>query len=405
MRSIVYSLASVLGAIVLASAFGVSAQETTRATAIVFSTGDLDRADLTRIDMGIRQGMREREGLRYVYVADALSADAADQSLVEALDLLDQLSVGLQADPWPLQYKRSSSVVETLRQNLSLVKRSDLARAMAYQAVSACALGRDDECEQIMRDVFTFRIDFRPEEHGIPPRFLDQFDKALRDVQISPLHFVTIDSVPSGLEVFVDGSSKGVTPKEIDVSMGLHYITVRGFGYDKHVKEVRVEGPARHVLEPSESERALLIERERDGLLSEMGSERAGQITAGMDSYLSVSQVAVGRVDTDLKLEIWLYDLRTKALLSSVEGSLKSASLSDDAMALAAELYEGVDLGGALTLEEEESDEGEAIYEQWWFWTGIGAVVLGGAITAIALSSGSDPDVPDGTLRLTPRLD
>lgn len=407
MTGIRSNLIYVVGALLVAAVAPAhsAAQEQARATAIVFSTGDLERADLTQIDIGLRQGMREREGLRYVYVADALSVDAASAELAEALELLDQIAVDIQAAPWQQQYRRAASVVETLRANLSLVKRSDLARAMAYQAVAACALARKDECRSILRDVYTFRMDFRPEEHGVPPRFIEAFDDALREVQISALHFVTIDSVPSGLEVFVDGSSKGVTPLEVDVSSGLHYLTARGFGFDKYVKEVRVEGPARHVLEPAESERALLIDKERAGLLDEMGSERAGRITAGMGSYLSVSQVVVGRIGQSMELELWLYDLRTKALLAEIRGQLEPDQLGVGAAALGKKLYEGVDLGGALTFEEDSGGDGEEIYEQWWFWTGIGAVVIGGTITAIALSSGSDPDVPEGTLRLTPRLD
>lgn len=381
------------------------AQERTRATAIIFSTGNLAREELTQIDIGLRHGMRKRDGLRYVYVADALSVDAADQELAEALDLLDEIGVDIQAAPWPQQYKRANSVVTTLRANLSLVKRSDIARAMAYQAVAACALGRDEECERILRDVYTFRMDFRPEEHGVPPRFVPEFEKVLREVQISPLHFVTIDTVPTGLEVFVDGRSQGVAPVEVDMSSGLHFLTARGFGYDKYVKEVRIEGPSRHVLEPAQSERALLIDKERDGLLAEMGSERAGSITAGMASYLSVSQVVVGRVGPEMELELWLYDLRTKVLLSTVAGPLQAEQLADDATLLGKRLYEGVDLGGALAFEESSPEEGDSIFEQWWFWTGIGAVVVGGTITAIALASGSDPDVPEGMLRLMPRLD
>jgi hypothetical protein len=36
------------------------------------------------------------------------------------------------------------------------------------------------------------------------------------------------------------------------------------------------------------------------------------------------------------------------------------------------------------------------IYAKWWFWTIIGAVVVGGVVTAVALSSGGTtrPDCP-----------
>jgi tetratricopeptide (TPR) repeat protein len=37
------------------------------------------------------------------------------------------------------------------------------------------------------------------------------------------------------------------------------------------------------------------------------------------------------------------------------------------------------------------------IHEQWWFWTGVGAVVVGGVVTGVALSSSGSPG-PTATL-------
>jgi len=43
------------------------------------------------------------------------------------------------------------------------------------------------------------------------------------------------------------------------------------------------------------------------------------------------------------------------------------------------------------------------IYSKWWFWTIVGAVVIGGVVTAVALSSGtSKPDCPAGVILCGP---
>ena len=42
----------------------------------------------------------------------------------------------------------------------------------------------------------------------------------------------------------------------------------------------------------------------------------------------------------------------------------------------------------ALTQTRDEPQASKPLTRQWWFWTGIGAVVVGGVITTIALSSG-----------------
>ena len=41
-----------------------------------------------------------------------------------------------------------------------------------------------------------------------------------------------------------------------------------------------------------------------------------------------------------------------------------------------------------------EPQESPPVYKRWWFWTGVGAVVAGGVVTAILLSSKSAPKSP-----------
>jgi tetratricopeptide (TPR) repeat protein len=38
------------------------------------------------------------------------------------------------------------------------------------------------------------------------------------------------------------------------------------------------------------------------------------------------------------------------------------------------------------------------LYKQWWFWTGVGAVVVGAVATTVVLSSGSETVLPEGSL-------
>jgi hypothetical protein len=53
--------------------------------------------------------------------------------------------------------------------------------------------------------------------------------------------------------------------------------------------------------------------------------------------------------------------------------------------------------GGALVAQpaQPQSESSGPVYTKWWFWTIIGAVVVGGVVTAVALSSGtSKPACP-----------
>src|SRR6185369_956145 len=52
---------------------------------------------------------------------------------------------------------------------------------------------------------------------------------------------------------------------------------------------------------------------------------------------------------------------------------------------------------GAAPPAQAETGSSGPVYSKWWFWTIVGAVVVGGVVTAVALTSGtSKPDCPAG---------
>jgi hypothetical protein len=61
----------------------------------------------------------------------------------------------------------------------------------------------------------------------------------------------------------------------------------------------------------------------------------------------------------------------------------------------AADVPPGADLRAATPAPASESTP---VYKTWWFWTGVGAVVAAGAVTAVVLSSGSSKGIPNTTL-------
>ncbi len=57
-------------------------------------------------------------------------------------------------------------------------------------------------------------------------------------------------------------------------------------------------------------------------------------------------------------------------------------------------------VAASLTAEEplEESSDDGAITEQWWFWTGVGVLVVGATVGVIAVASGGEEDPVGGNL-------
>lgn len=48
--------------------------------------------------------------------------------------------------------------------------------------------------------------------------------------------------------------------------------------------------------------------------------------------------------------------------------------------------------------EEEQADEGGPIFGEWWFWTGVGAVVVGAVLVGVLVASSGDEDPVRGNL-------
>jgi hypothetical protein len=63
----------------------------------------------------------------------------------------------------------------------------------------------------------------------------------------------------------------------------------------------------------------------------------------------------------------------------------------------------GPDQQPAGTLVAQPTPQSEPVYAKWWFWTIIGAVVVGGVVTAVVLSSGtSKPACPSAAVTCGP---
>jgi tetratricopeptide (TPR) repeat protein len=60
-----------------------------------------------------------------------------------------------------------------------------------------------------------------------------------------------------------------------------------------------------------------------------------------------------------------------------------------------ADMAPGADLHAAAL---PPAGESPPLYRKWWFWTGLGAVVAAGIVTAVVLSSGSEKGIPNTTL-------
>jgi hypothetical protein len=108
-------------------------------------------------------------------------------------------------------------------------------------------------------------------------------------------------------------------------------------------------------------------------------------------------------------VDAFLYDVRTRFLLS--QRSVEIASAEEgliQVQQLAVDLYQGVDLSGAVVVEDLPAAPHQAEpWEEWWFWTsiGVGALVVGAGVgVGVFVSDNQTPGVPDGWIGVEGRL-
>ena len=207
--------------------------------------------------------------------------------------------------------------------------------------------------------------------------------------------------------MFVDGRSYGPSPAQVDeLIQGVHYVTVRTFGFEEVVRPADVGESASEVyVELEESAGALLFTQDEGAIDAELGRPQAGRAIQGMDAYLPVAQVVIARIVDSAgqhRLSLYLYDLRTQFLLGQRDAQISDPEQAGEvASRLAGELYEGVDLSGEIQAPEqgpEFEDEGE-VWEKWWFWTAIGVVAVSGVTAAVVLPGALEPEIPAGVRR------
>jgi hypothetical protein len=263
------------------------------------------------------------------------------------------------------------------------------------------------ECEDIFRKVVVFREHFYYDPERYPQQLADVFTNIQMELTDTGVRgSVEIITYPEGAEVFVDGRSYGPSPAVAEgLLVGDHYVTVKAIGYEKRIVRATVEESFQGTVDLAldTSDESLLITQAMEVIPEELGRERAGDAIQSIATNLFVHQTIVGTItpagEGAVHVHLYLYDLRTKFLLSEQEGEL---TLDDEgslrAQEMVAALYEGVDLSGRVEAPDEgpNFEESPPFWKRWWFWTAVGAAVVGGIILGVVLANSGGESLPVG---------
>lgn len=385
---------------------------TVSSTVVVVAEEGTSRADATQITAGVRAGLRAISDVEYIDAVDLLSAEDTPRELLDALDEIEALKADLRRGSAPGAGKRAEALYAILGKYAALTKRTALIDGLMLVALAACDDRNDEACDGGFRRVVAIREDMVYDTASYPKRHLDRFTKVQSEfLERGARGTLEIATEPLGAEVFVDGRSHGPSPAVVPgLLAGEHFVTAKAVGFAKALEVARVRGnqAAAVSVELPTNERALLLENDLPRVGKEVGEPRAGKAISGLAAYLFAQQVVIvaarRRAAGELEALFYLYDLRTKFLLNSVQANVPAdGDLSKAAERATRDLYEGVDREGAVDAPEDpQAKSAPAFYERWWFWAAVGVVaVSGGVAIGVAASSGGEGGgAPSGWTRV-----
>jgi len=379
----------------------------------VIDADDNTSRDATDIHYFVEKGIRVNGGanvallpIDYVlnaggYVLDlqniAMGRDAFEQGIAsynadnceETVDLLGQAAT---------YFEQSHAFLDTL---------DDYTTTLVRQGMCLGRLGERREAARVFQKALVIRPKLVLSNASGAKSAWARAKKAMRGVRLSS---ISVDTIPQGARVLIDGRYRGVSPAHRPhLRRGNHYVQVVRQGYGRVGRRIDTSGKRRQSkyresvsLVPASKQRSLTnlllnirTEFAQDG-------EQAGQSIMRLQKLLLVDYVALFRAtgrSEQKRVEIALYDLTTGRQLNRLETTVNWAERSKSTRNAL------VELSGRLVDVKFETyvppvgdltqgvDTGDGIFSTWWFWTAVGVVTLGGIVgLAVGLTPEDDPD-------------
>jgi hypothetical protein len=380
-------------------------------SAVLIREAGTTNAQSSAVLIGLRNGIRDVEGVSFVHPVDVLSTPEVSQELADTFEELEPLADMVRTGDAAEAYRRADEIVRLFEQNLQAVPRARLVDAYMLSAIGRCRAGVTRECEERIRGVVAFResLEYDAERYG--PESAEVFDRARSRALSGARGTLVVRTEPAGAEVYVDGRSYGPSPVTAPgLLVGAHYVTIKEVGYEKVIARADVrsgrDNEAIYTLEPNDRSRLIASTEAQAAIRGELGEPRAGDSIRSLGNTLGTTQVIIGvlrpAAGGQVHVQLYLYHVHTRLLQAEREATLTIDDAGmERARQLAGELYEGVDLTGGIAAPDDPSLHPEPpIHEQWWFWTAIGGGVLlvVGAIIAGVVVSDSQA-VPGGFWR------
>ena len=305
--------------------------------------------------------------------------------------------------------KHLRSAVEQLSRMLPFIKKHELAEAMLALGVALHEAGDRKAGRQEFLRLFVWRPDHKYDISRYPERLLALFEEARKEVERAKRGSLEIRSDPPAAQVYVDGRYIGVTPASAEgLVVGEHFVTLKREGYHKAVQPVtvsaKVQGTVEFKLE--RSAKFLLVQEALRAVEKQLGRDRLEPDVDNLKEVLFLDHAVFVRGQRTgagkLRVETYLYDLRSRRRLATETHEMADADGEKLLAKQATALYLNVKYEADLETPADEpvpiaKPGRKPIYKRWWFWTIVGGLALGVAITGGVVGAKYKPQNCGGT--------
>jgi len=219
------------------------------------------------------------------------------------------------------------------------------------------------------------------------------FGAAQKQMGKRPKGGLTVESVPSGAEVEAFGLSYGLTPvAEIELPAGRYLVrlTRPGFAPAAAFPDVQA-GKAAEVRQTLQAAPGLITARQNaEKLIGQaLGTDAlppgAVELAQSMRSRFLVMLAVTSDAKLAAKVELQVWNVNTGDRLTGVkfDADADGRGYETGAEAVQAFVSRPAPAAVATAPKKLQPSEGDGVLKQWWFWTAVGVVAVGGVTAGV----------------------
>ncbi len=328
---------------------------------------------------------------------DTRLADFAQEIPTEQVEegrrLLQDGEKALSLRELPSALRQLKQAADLLSKVLPFIKKQELAEAMSALAVAQCESGDKRGCRATFQRLLVWRSDHKYDPAKFPERHLALFEEVKKELLAARRGSLEIRSDPPAAQAYVDGRYVGVTPASAEgLIAGEHFVTLKREGYRKTVTPASVSTKVQGTIDVKleRSGKFLLVEQALKAVEREVGHDRLAPDVDNLKEVLYLDHAVFVRARRAgagrIRIESQLYDLRSRRRLATETREFADGESEKMLAQQATALYVNVRYDAELETPKDEPiplarQQRKALYRRWWFWTVIGAVAVGVAVT------------------------